>query len=106
MSSQGKQADAGKIFVTVTFKIDNNSAADFTGVPSEYIRLQSGQVTSQPSDNNVPTTISAQQTGQIGTATFVMSQGSTDFTILLLASNNGSVYTPATQQATIPFQIK
>jgi len=106
LSSQGKQADAGKIFVTVTFKIDNNSAADFTGLASEYMRLQSGQVTNQPTNNNIPTTISAQQTGQTGTATFVMPKESTDFTLLLLASNHGSIYTSATQQATIQFQIR
>jgi hypothetical protein len=106
LSSQGKQADAGKIFVTVTFKIDNTSSADFSAVPSDYIRLECGQVTTQPTNNNIPTTISAQQTGQTGSATFAMPQESTNFTILLLASNNGSIYTPATQQATIQFQIK
>src|SRR5207302_10069005 len=64
LSFQGKQADAGKIFVTVTFKIDNNSSADFTDIPSDYIRLQSGQTTVAPTNNNVPVSFPAQQTGQ------------------------------------------
>ena len=102
LSFQGKQADAGKVFVTITFKVDNNSSADFSAVPSDYIRLQSGQTTVAPTDNNVPVTFPAQATGQTATATFVMPQGSTNFTVILLASKN----TPATQQATIQFQIK
>jgi hypothetical protein len=106
LSFQGKQADAGKMFVTVSFRIDNNSSADFIGLPSDYIRLQSGQTTVAPTNNNVPVSFPAQQTGQTATTTFVMPQGSTDFTVILRASNNKSVDTPATQQATIPFQIK
>lgn len=103
LSFQGKQADAGKVFVTVTFKIDNNSSTDVSAVPSDYIRLQSGQTTGAPTDNNVPVTFPAQATGQTATATFAMPQSSTNFTLILLASNN---VTPATQQATIQFQIK
>ncbi len=103
LSFHGKQADAGSMFVTVTFRIDNNSSANFSGY--DYLRLQSGQTTSAPTDNNVPTSFPAQQTNQIGTAIFVMPQGSTNFTVLLLASNNGSVNTPATEQATIQFQM-
>lgn len=103
LSFRGKQADAEKVFVTVTFKIDNNSSTDVSAVPSDYIRLQSGQTTVAPSDNNVPVTFPAQATGQTATATFTMPQSSTNFTLILLASNN---VTPATQQATIQFQIK
>jgi len=102
LSGDNQQAPQGQVYIVMTLKIDNNSANDFRGYPGDYIRLQTGSTKATPdSDNTIPTSVSAGQTNQSGTCAFLVPQGSTSFTLLLLADSTGTV-----QQASIPFQIQ
>jgi zinc-ribbon domain len=102
LSGDNQQAPQGQMYIVMTLKIDNNSANGFTAYPGDYIRLQTGSTKATPdSDNTIPTSVSAGQTNKSGTCAFLVPQGSTDFTLLLLADSTGTV-----QQASIPFQIQ
>jgi len=102
LSGDNQQAPQGQVYIVMTLKIDNNSANDFRGYPGDYIRLQTGSTKAVPdSDNTIPLGVSAGQTNQTGQCAFLVPQGSTSFTLLLLADSSGTV-----QQATIPFQIQ
>ncbi|MDQ2888671.1 MAG: zinc-ribbon domain-containing protein [Chloroflexota bacterium] len=102
LSGDNQQAPQGQVYVVMTLKIDNNSANGFSNSPGDYMRLQTGSTKATPnSDNTLPLGVSAGQTNQTGTCAFLVPQGSTDFTLLLLADSTGSV-----QQASIPFQIQ
>ena len=101
LSGDNQQAPQGQVYVVVTLKIDNNSASDFIKYPGDYIRLQTGSTKATPdSDNTIPLSVKAGQTNQTGKCAFLVPQGSTSFTLLLLADSSGTV-----QQASIPFQI-
>lgn len=102
LSGDNQQAPQGQVYIVMTLKIDNNSANDFRGYPGDYIRLQTGSTKAVPdSDNTIPLGVSAGQTNQTGQCAFLVPQGSTSFTLLLLADSSGTV-----QQTTIPFQIQ
>jgi hypothetical protein len=102
LSGDNQQAPQGQVYIVMTLKIDNNSANSFSAYPGDYIRLQTGSTKATPdSDNTIPTSVSAGQTNQTGTCAFLVPQGSTDFTLLLLADSTGTV-----RQASIPFQIQ
>ena len=102
LSGDNQQAPQGQVYIVMTLKIDNNSANDFRGYPGDYIRLQTGSTKATPDSNStIPLSVSAGQTNQTGTCAFLVPQGSTDFTFLLLPDSAGTV-----QQAAIPFQIQ
>ncbi len=102
LSGDNQQAPQGQVYIVMTLKIDNNSANNFIDGPSSYMRLQTGSTKATPdSDNTIPTSVSAGQTNQSGSCAFLVPQGSTSFTLLLLADSAGTV-----QQASIPFQIQ
>jgi hypothetical protein len=102
LSGNNQQAPTGQMYVVVTLRIDNTSDQSFSGYWGDYIRLQTGTTKATPADGtNVPLGASPHQTNQTGTALFLVPQGSTGFTFVLLATPS----TGATQQATIPFQI-
>jgi len=102
LSGDNQQAPTGQMYVAVTLRLDNNSSQSFGGYWGDYIRLQTGVTKATPADGtNVPLGASPGQTNQTGTALFLVPQGSTSFTFVLLATPS----TGATQQATIPFQI-
>ena len=102
LSGNNQQAPTGQMYVIVTLRIDNNSGQSFGGYWGDYIRLQTGSTKATPeSGTQLPLSASPGQTNQAGTALFLVPQGSTNFTLLLLATPS----TSATQQASIPFQI-
>ncbi len=102
LSGDNQQAPTGQMYVVVTLRIDNNSGQSFSGYWGDYVRLQTGTTKATPADGtNLPLGASPGQTNQTGTALFLVPQGSTSFTLLLLATPS----TGATQQAAIPFQI-
>jgi hypothetical protein len=101
LSGDNEQAPKGQMFVILTVKIDNNSAQSFSASP-DYLRLQTGDTKTVPESNSIPTSFDAGQTNQTGNALFLVPQGSTSFTFLLLANAS----TGATQQSSIAFQIQ
>lgn len=101
LSYQSKQADKDMMFVVVDVRIDNNSAKDLSAVPGDYIRLKTGSTTSEPTGSNtIPVTVVAGKTNQVGECAFLVPQGSSSFTLVLLAATYLSA-----QQAEIPFQV-
>jgi hypothetical protein len=102
LSGNNQQAPTGQMYVVVTLRIDNNSSQSFDAYWGNYMRLQTGTTKATPADGtNVPLSASPGQTNQTGTVLFLVPQGSTNFTFLLLPNAS----TGATQQASIPFQI-
>jgi len=102
LSGNNQQAPKGQMFVILTLRIDNNSGQSFSGYPGDYVRLQTGDTKASPESESLPLGAAAGQTNQRGNVLFLVPQGSTNFTLLLLASTS----TGATQQSSIPFQIQ
>jgi hypothetical protein len=87
LSANGQQASTGMVYVTVTLKAVNSSANNFSGYPGDYIRLQSGDSKSPPSNFTFPTSVASQSTGT-GAVSFLIPQGGTSFTLLMLAQSS------------------
>lgn len=101
-SGYDKQAENGKRYVLINVSIDNPSTSSKSAYWGEYLRLKAGNVTSAPDTNStIPTGFSASSTGATGSALFLVPQGSTTFTMILLADK---IETGA-PQATIDFHI-
>jgi len=100
LSGDNQQAPKGQMFVILSVKIDNNSAQSFSASP-DYLRLQTGDTKTVPESNTIPTSFEAGQTNQTGNILFLVPQGSTNFSLLLLPNAS----TGATQQSSIAFQI-
>jgi hypothetical protein len=101
-SYENKQADKGMIFVIVDVRIDNSSSTDFRGYYGDYIRLKAGDTTSTlTGDTTVPLAVPAGSNNQMGEAAFLVPQGASSYTFVLLGDSNGA----GVKQATITFQI-
>ena len=87
LSANGQQATTGMVYVTVTLKAVNSSANNFSGYPGDYMRLQSGDSKSPPSNFTFPTSVASQSTGT-GVVSFLIPQGGTSFTLLMLAQSS------------------
>jgi zinc-ribbon domain len=102
LSANGKQAATGVVYVMVTLKAVNSSANGFSGIPTDYMRLQSGDSKNPPTtDYTFPISV-ASQSSATGTVTFPITQGGTSFTLLLLAQQAS---TPI-NAASVTFQIQ
>ena len=97
LSANGKQASTGMVYVTVALKAVNQSANDFSAYPGDYMRLQSGDSKSPPSDFTIPLSVASQSTGT-GVVTFPVPQGGTSFKLLMLAQSQVNA-------ASVTFQI-
>ncbi|TMF45898.1 MAG: hypothetical protein E6I32_12370 [Chloroflexi bacterium] len=101
LSASGKQATTGNVYITVTLKADNPSSNEFIGYVGDFMRLKSGDTTTSPtSDSTFPTSVPASSSGTTGTVVFLMPQGSTAFTLIMLMQSN-----PPVNQVTANFQI-
>jgi len=101
LSAQGKQADKGMIYVIVTVRVDNNSSSPFRDLPEDYLRLKAGDTTVTDTDSSLPSDIASGQTNATGETIFLVPQGNTNFTLILL----GVPSTNTTQEVSIPFSI-
>jgi hypothetical protein len=101
LSANGQQASTGMVYITVTLKAFNATANNFSAYPGDYIRLQSGESKSPPADFTIPTSIASQSNGS-GTVTFLIPQGGTAFTLLMLAQQTS----PPINAASVTFQIQ
>jgi hypothetical protein len=101
-SYQGVQAKQGKMYVYVSFSIDNTSSDTFSQYYGDYLRLKSGTTTSPPEiADSFPVSIAAGQTNVQATCAFAMPKGSSAFTLIFQADPGGSY-----PQETVNFQIK
>ncbi len=101
LSANGQQASTGMVYVTATLKAVNSSANNFSAYPGDYMRLQSGDSKSPPSDFTFPTSVASQSNGT-GTVTFAIPQGGTSFTLLMLAQQSS----PPINATSVTFQIQ
>jgi cytoskeletal protein RodZ len=100
-SADGKQADKGMRYVTVTLKIDNPSSRDFATYWGDYLRLKAGETTSAPTPYaTIPTLIPAGSSGKTGSASFPVPAGNTSYTLLFLGNTTTGV-----SQASVNIQI-
>jgi hypothetical protein len=102
LSASGNQATTGNVYITVTLKANNPSPNEFIGYVGSFIRLKSGDTTTSPtSDSTFPTSVPASSSGTTGTVVFLMPQGSTAFTLIMLMQSGN----PPINQVTANFQI-
>jgi hypothetical protein len=100
LSDSGTQVDKGIRFLVLTFSLDNPGTEGLNAFPPDYIRLQYG-ATTITLDQAVIGDAAAGTTNTQGLVSFLVPQGTTTATFILLPG-----HTPgATSQATIPFQI-
>lgn len=100
-SAKAVQAKKGMMYLMVSSKIDNPSQNSFIGYYGSYIRLKAGDTTSTPeSSTNFPTSFDPGSSGKTGDLLFLVPQGTTTFTLILLADTAQQV-----NQATIDFQV-
>ncbi len=96
-----QQASKGMRYIVITLSVDNPlSQMTITGSPFTYIRLQSGNSSFTPVDTTLPISFDTGVTGKSGTVTFLVSQKSTAFTLVLVPQNQSGV-----TQATTNFQL-
>jgi hypothetical protein len=102
LSANGNQAATGMVYITVTLKAVNSSANSFSGLAGDYMRLQSGDSKSPPTnDSTFPISVASQSSGT-GIVTFPITQGGTSFTLLMLAQQSS----PPINAASVTFQIQ
>jgi hypothetical protein len=101
-SADGKQADKGMRYVTVTLKIANPSSRAFATYWGDYLRLKAGDTTSAPTPfATIPTLLPAGSSGETGSASFPVPAGYTSYTLLFLGNPTTGV-----SQASVNFQIE
>jgi len=101
LSANGQQAATGMVYVIGTLKAINSSANNFSAFPGDFMRLQSGDSKSPPSDFTFPTSVASQSNGT-GMVTFAIPQGGTSFTLLMLAQQSS----PPINANSVTFQIQ
>jgi len=95
-------ATTGNSYVIITLAAVNSSTNDFENSPGDYIRLQAGGTSSEPDDTvTFPISVPA-ATNASGVFAFLVPQGNTSFTLVMLAQNSS----PAVPQVTQAFQIQ
>ncbi len=101
-SSTAVQAKKGMMYVTLDFKIDNPSQNGLSEYWNSYMRLKGGGVVSSPDSNtDFPTDFPAGSSGKTGHAIFLVPQGSTSYTFIVLPNSSGTA-----PQTSIDFQIQ
>lgn len=100
-SSKAVQAKKGMVYITLDFKIDNPSQKEVIEYWNSYIRLKVGDVVSSPdSSTDFPTDLPVGSSGKTAKAIFLVPQGSTSYTFIILQNSSGT----ATQTSS-DFQI-
>ena len=102
LSGGGKQATSGNVYITVTVGVFNPSSNDYSAYYGDIARLSVAGTTSSPtSDSTFPTSVPSQATAT-GTFVFLVPQGNTAYTLVMLAVQSS----PPIQQTTVPFTIQ
>ncbi len=102
-SYNDRQATTGNLYVILNLSAVNNTSNGFIAGATEYIRLQAAGNSTEPDGyTTIPIEISAHTTTS-GVVAFLMPQGTTSFTLVMLARPNAS---PPVNQVTQNFQIQ
>lgn len=102
-SYNDRQATTGNLYVILSLSAVNNSPDNFVDSVSTYLRLQTNGNSAEPDGHTtLPIEISAHTTAA-GLVAFLMPQGATAFTLVLLGQPNTN---PPVNQVTQNFQIQ
>jgi hypothetical protein len=100
-SYNDRQATTGNLYVILSLSAVNNSSNSFVDSVSSYLRLQATGTSAEPDGHStIPLSIGSHTTAS-GVVAFLMPQGATSFTLVLLGQPNSSV-----NQVTQNFQIQ
>lgn len=83
-SAEGKQATPGNIYVTISLSTVNNSSQVFIDNTDSYMRMKAGSAVSPPVDNGTFTNSIQPSSTVTGDVSFLMPQGNTSFTLVML----------------------
>lgn len=97
-----QQATAGNLYLIVTLAAVNNTNDTIDTYPSSEMRLQAGGNTMPPENSSSFPFYTAANASSSGTVIFLVPQGTTSFTLVLLAQATS----PAIAQATQAFQVQ
>ena len=101
-SYHAQQATAGNLYLILSISVANNTANDMNFFPSDSMRVQASNNSLPPDSNTtLPYTVAASGTAN-GVVAFLVPQGVTSFTLVMLAQPNGS---PPAGQVTQSFQV-
>ena len=100
-SAEGKQATTGNIYVTISLSAVNNSSQVFIDNATSYMRMQAGSVVNPPDDNGTLTNAFQPSSTASGIVSFLMPQGNTSFTLIMLMQSGN----PPIAQVTQNFQV-
>ena len=99
LSIAGQQASKGSVYIVVMLQVDNTlSQLAIPGSAYDYISLKTGNTIATPKNTTLPVSFDTGETGNTGTVTFLMLQGSNAFTLLLLPQSGAN-------QASTDFQL-
>ncbi len=97
------QASTGNVYITVALKVFDPTANTYEALASDYARMQTGGATNAPAnETNFPISV-ASQASISGTMIFLMPQGNTSYTLMMLAMPSAS---PPVQAVSVPFTIQ
>jgi hypothetical protein len=100
-SYSDRQATTGNIYVILSLSAINNSSNSFVDSVGSYMRLQVNGASAEPDGRStIPISIASHTTAS-GLVAFLMPQGATSFTLVLLGQPN-----PPVNQVTQNFQIQ
>ncbi|RAQ98350.1 hypothetical protein [Thermogemmatispora tikiterensis] len=100
-SAHGKQADSGKRFLTLSFRVDNPSDQDVGFNADDFMRLQVGSDRLPPTVSTLHMIVKAGTTNQTGDVIFALPEGTTACTVIMMHSD----LLPNSQEAQIPLQL-
>lgn len=100
LSTYGKQANKGMVYMTVSFKIDNPSQHDFNRYWGDYIRRKGGDTTSSPevTGTDLPLDFPIGSTGKTGSVVFLLPDNVSSYTLILLGDTGSQI-----SQSTLSF---
>nr|BBH92430.1 hypothetical protein KTA_06290 [Thermogemmatispora argillosa] len=83
-SYNGKQAESGKRFLILSFRIDNPSSRDVFFDVNDFMRLQVGSDRSAPIANTLNGVVNAGTTNHTGVVVFALPEGTTSCTLIMM----------------------
>lgn len=103
LSVADKQASSGNVYITLTLDIANPTTNTYSAYFGDIARLTAGSSTNAPtSDSTLPTSV-ASNSNASGTLVFLVPQGNTAFTLMMLAMPSAS---PPVQGTSVSFTIQ
>ncbi len=100
LSANGKQADAGKRYITVALLADNSGSRDFYAGVDQYFRLKSQDISQVPAHSTLPGYINSGSKGTTGVVDFLMPENATQLTLDFLVQPDSHI-----QEASTSFRV-